>query len=166
MLKEKQGKKTTYSSFTLTKTKLRTTLRRLQWMSRKQMGYQPICQYHYSTRSRCDGLFILRGTVTGGGTGNGAGNQWTLVPNPCFKPKDFCTRVHSSRMRTGRTLTVFRWRSPPSKNWRPPAPRKFGGTPSPENLETPPVDRITDACKNITLAKTSFRPVIIYIKTQ
>ena len=25
----------------------------------------------------------------------------------------------------------------------------------------PPVDRITDACKNITLAKTSFRPVII-----
>ena len=29
------------------------------------------------------------------------------------------------------------------------------GTPTPA-----PVDRITDACKNITLAKTSFRPVI------
>ena len=36
---------------------------------------------------------------------------------------------------------------------RPP-PRKFGaGTP-------PPVDRMTHACENITLAKTSFRPVI------
>ena len=29
-------------------------------------------------------------------------------------------------------------------------------------LETPPVDRITDACKNITLATTSLRPVIIF----
>ena len=36
----------------------------------------------------------------------------------------------------------------------PPPPQKFGEPPH-------PVDRITDACKNITLAKTSFRPVII-----
>ena len=87
--------------------------------------------------------------------------------------------MHSSRMRTGRTLTVFRWRTPP---------RKFGGTPHPpENLEEPPpkipppkiwsasprkfgadtppapppVDRMTHASENITLAKTSFRPVNI-----
>ena len=63
-------------------------------------------------------------------------------------------------MCTGRTLTVFR-RPPqriedhpprkigdPRKNWRPP-----------EKLETPPVDR--HACENITLAKTSFRPVMM-----
>ena len=49
-------------------------------------------------------------------------------------------------MRTGRTLTVFRKLETP--------PRKFGGTPP------PPVNRMTDRCKNITLAKTSFRPVI------
>ena len=29
------------------------------------------------------------------------------------------------------------------------------------SLETPPVNRITDTCKNITLATTSLRPVII-----
>ena len=65
-------------------------------------------------------------------------------------------------MRTGQTLTVFR---------RPPP--KIGDTP-PENLETtppekmettpPPVNRMTDACENITLAKTSFQPVIISLK--
>ena len=129
------------------------------------------------------------------------------------------TRMHSSRMRTGRTVTVFRkledppkfgagtppkiWsrhppppprkfgagnppqkfgvgtppenleQAPPSKIWsRHPPPRKFGvGTPPenleqappPENLEQtppPPVNRMTDRCKNITLAKTSFRPVM------
>ena len=64
----------------------------------------------------------------------------------------FRTRMHSSRMRTGRTLTVFRCLETPSsekletplKNWR-----------------TPPVNRMTDACENITLAKTSFRLVMI-----
>ena len=73
------------------------------------------------------------------------------------------TRMHSSRMRTGRTLTVFRLETPlpekigdPPKNWRP--PRKIVDTPG--IRPPPPVDRITDACKNITLAKTSFRPVI------
>ena len=49
--------------------------------------------------------------------------------------KCFLTRMHSSRMRTGRTLTVFRkigdppWKNwdPPPKNWRhthPPPPRQ------------------------------------------
>ena len=80
--------------------------------------------------------------------------------------------MHSSRMRTGRTLTVFRWRPPPKnwrtppKNWRTPPrpdpPRKIGEPP--ENWrtppdQTPPVDRMTHACENITLAKTSFQPV-------
>ena len=60
----------------------------------------------------------------------------------------------------------------PPKIWSRHPPRKFGaGTPPPENLEQapplkiwstpPPVNRITHTCKNITLAKTSFRPVII-----
>ena len=47
--------------------------------------------------------------------------------------------MHSSRMRTGRTLTVFCGGEPPPKNWRPPknleTPRKFGEPP--QNLETP-----------------------------
>ena len=30
----------------------------------------------------------------------------------------------------------------------------------------PPVNRMTNRCKNITLAKTSFRPVIIYISNK
>ena len=41
------------------------------------------------------------------------------------------TRMHSSRMRTGRTLTVFRKIGDPLKNWRPPS----------EKLETPPGTR-------------------------
>ena len=134
---------------------------------------------------------------------------------------NFNTRMHSSRMRTGRTLTVFRklettppkiWsrHSPPqkcgadtpprkfgadttpAKIWSRHPPRKFGaGTPpkiwsrptppgnleqapppdnleqapppppTPENLEqAPPPCGQTHACENITLAKTSFRPVI------
>ena len=59
-----------------------------------------------------------------------------------------CTRMHSSRMRTGRTLTVFRWRTPPKNLEDPPKkyppqnledppkkypPWKFGGTPPPKN---------------------------------
>ena len=38
-----------------------------------------------------------------------------------------------------------------------------GGSPSPGGVllaRPPPVNRMTDRCKNITLAKTSFRPVI------
>ena len=69
-----KGKKTTYGSFTLTRSKPR----RWQRISRKQIGYQPICQYHDSTRSHCDGLFIPLGTVTAGGTGNGTGTIWNI----------------------------------------------------------------------------------------
>ena len=128
------------------------------------------------------------------------------------------TRMHSSTMRTGRTLTVFWGRTPPlrkfggpppktdtppenleepppPKIWRNPPkrhppqnleeappkktpPPKFGGTPQkktpcppapppkiwrtpPPDRHPPPVNRITDTCKNITLAKTSFRPVMM-----
>ena len=137
------------------------------------------------------------------------------------------TRIHSSRMRTGRTLTVFRCLVPPSKkigeppekleplhrkigdpsqkigdpsqkigdpspekletlpkNWRPlkncrlpgtrlPPPRKIGDPPRTRtsllgltckacwDTHPPPwTEWMTDRCKNITLAKTSFRPVI------
>ena len=57
--------------------------------------------------------------------------------------------MHSSRMRTGRTLTVFRWRPLPENLEEPPEnlenhptprkigdPQKFGDTP-PEKLEPP-----------------------------
>ena len=81
-------------------------------------------------------------------------------------------RMHSSRMRTGRSLTVCCSVLP------------GGGLPGPEggvllgpggvllgpgggsawsrggSPETPPVNRITDTCKNITLATISLRPVI------
>ena len=78
--------------------------------------------------------------------------------------------MHSSRMRTGRTLTVFQLETPPEKlesthplkNWR--TPRKIGDHPPrkigdhPPGPDHPPCGE-THACKNITLAKTSFRPV-------
>ena len=95
----------------------------------------------------------------------------------------FSTRMHSSRMRTGRTLTVFRWRTPPPpKKIPPPKDTPPQNTPPPppekleQNLEHPPpkiraisgahppplwTEWMTDACENITLAKTSFRPVTI-----
>ena len=91
--------------------------------------------------------------------------------------------MHSSRMRTGRTLTVFRWRPPspqkfqtPPRKFQTPPPRKFQTPPlkisdtPPENFRHPPrkfqtplVNRMTNRCKNITLAKTSFRPVITVV---
>ena len=91
-------------------------------------------------------------------------------------------------MRTGRTLTVFRGRTPPEnlevkkfggtppkkrhtppKIWRyppkkappkrhPPKIWRIGGTP-PKIWRYPPRGQ-THACENITLAKTSFRPVM------
>ena len=88
--------------------------------------------------------------------------------------------MHSSRMRTGRTLTVFRYLAPggvsPKKAeikkkippLTPSPPRKIGDTPHRDQTPPPgtrhhhpppPVNRITHACENITLAKTSFRPV-------
>ena len=102
-----------------------------------------------------------------------------------FRDLVILTRMHSSRMRTGRTVTVF-WKleepppgpDPPQKIWsrHPPSPPKIWSRhthPSPENLEQTPPPKIwsrhpplwtefmTHACENITLAETSFRPVII-----
>ena len=49
--------------------------------------------------------------------------------------------MHSSRMRTSQTLTIFHGRTPPKKFGGTPQkdtpPQKFGGTP-PENLEDLP----------------------------
>ena len=97
--------------------------------------------------------------------------------------------MHSSRMRTGRTLTVFQKletllppgpdpppkfgadTTPPSQKFGADTPRKFGADTPPKiwsrppqkfGADTPPVDRMTHASENITLAKTSFRPVNIY----
>ena len=65
-------------------------------------------------------------------------------------------RMHSSRMRTGRSLTVCRCLLPQ------------GGVCSGVGVVSqhalrhpPPVNRMTDRCKNITLATTSLRPVNI-----
>ena len=58
------------------------------------------------------------------------------------------TRMHSSRMRTGRTLTVFRWRTlpPPPENLEEPPPENLEEPPQkntpPENLEEPPPKKI------------------------
>ena len=107
--------------------------------------------------------------------------------------------MHSSRMRTGRSLTVFRSLQPggggtwsggvylvrggvpgPGGVYLVPGgctwsqggvPGPGGGVPGPGGGCTwsrggvpgqvlpPPVNRMTNRCKNITLAKTSFRPV-------
>ena len=40
-----------------------------------------------------------------------------------------------------------------------------GGGSGKEN-PSPPVNRMTDRCKNITLAKTSFRPVIRFLNSK
>ena len=43
-----------------------------------------------------------------------------------------------------------------------PWPKPGGGSP----CQTPPVNRMTNRCKNITLAKTSFRPVKICLRSR
>ena len=75
------------------------------------------------------------------------------------------TRMHSSRMRTGRTLTVFQKLEHPPPG---PDPPKFGADTPPKiwSRHPPPVNRITHACENITLAKTSFRPVTRFYSGQ
>ena len=91
-----------------------------------------------------------------------------------FNIKFLSTRMHSSRMRTGRSLTVCRsllLGVGGACIWSPSIPPLGVGldlrvvfqhalrqTPQP-----PPVNRMTDRCKNITLATTSLRPVITVI---
>ena len=61
--------------------------------------------------------------------------------------------MHSSRMRTGRSLTVCRSLLPAG----------WGGIPAFTEADTPPpANRMTDTSKIITLATTSLRPVIKY----
>ena len=126
--------------------------------------------------------------------------------------KQMETRMHSSRMRTGRSLTVccsllprggvllgpggislvrgeggvcLVWGGLPGPGWGG-SPWSRGGSPcrggvggvclvwggwwclpgpGGDSPETPPVYRITDTCKNITLATTSLRPVINWLIT-
>ena len=59
-------------------------------------------------------------------------------------------------MRTSRSLTVFWGGGVPG----PGGVYLVGGVPG---QVLPPVNRMTNRCKNITLAKTSFRPVITWI---
>ena len=89
------------------------------------------------------------------------------------------TRMHSSRMRTSRSLTVCCSLLPGvggvglggvgvlpgpggGSPWSGGGGREGSAWSRGGSLETPPVDRITDTCKNITLATTSLRPVIKY----
>ena len=100
----------------------------------------------------------------------------------------FRTRMHSSRMHTSCSLTVccsvlpgggvclvrgvpggsaWSWGGLPGPGGVLLGPRGLslvpGGLPGPGGSpEIPPVNRITDTCKNITLATTSLRPVIMW----
>ena len=91
--------------------------------------------------------------------------------------------MHSSRIRTGRSLTVCLCLPGPGRGgvvslveggsgpggvsawsggmsaWLGGVCLVRGGSPCPETPH-PPVNRITHTCKNITLATTSLRPVI------
>ena len=114
--------------------------------------------------------FILKG-----------GNKTAEIAIPSFHcdPKWRKTRMHSSRMRTARSLTVSRrilctspsnHACPPCNHTCPPAtthPPTTTHAPQqphmpPTNMHTPlqprmaPVDRMTHMCKNITLPQTSF----------
>ena len=97
------------------------------------------------------------------------------------------TRMHSSMMRTGRALTVFRSLLFPDGGLVRAGVVVGGSGPEGEGevdlvpggvwsrgrvwyrgvvvvvswSATPPVNRMTNRCKNITLAKSSFRPVMI-----
>ena len=89
------------------------------------------------------------------------------------------TKMHSSRMRTGRSLTVClvwgvvsAWSGGDLPGPGGGVCLVRGGLPGPGGggFSLPggaawrphPVNRITDTCKNITLATTSLRPVINY----
>ena len=90
------------------------------------------------------------------------------------------TRMHSSRMRTGRSLTVC-WSLLRGGCLLPGGSAPGGSAPggcllggcmtrgvcsrgkssASDTPPPPPVNRMTDRCKNITLATTSLRPVIM-----
>ena len=71
--------------------------------------------------------------------------------------------MHSSRMRTGRSLTVCQGLLP--GGGRVPLPgggaRGGGGIPACPEADPPHVNRMTNSSENITLATTSLRPVKI-----
>ena len=67
--------------------------------------------------------------------------------------------MHSSWMRTSRSLTVCRSLLPGGVSLA------GGGIPACTVADPPPVNRMTDRCKNITLATTSLRPVIKVLET-
>ena len=69
------------------------------------------------------------------------------------------TRMHSSRKRTGRPLTVCRSLLPGGGLLGGVCSR--GVVSQHAMRQTFPVNRMTDRCKNITLATTSLRPVIM-----
>ena len=93
------------------------------------------------------------------------------------------TRMHSSRMRTGRSLTVCQvcvcvcvcqrgggcagggcQRRGVPEGWSGPMGEGVVVVSQHAPRQTPPpVNRMTDRCKNITLAATSFRPVKMHI---
>ena len=70
-------------------------------------------------------------------------------------------------MRTDRSLTVCRSLFPGGSPWSQGGLWSGGGLPGPRGVsqhalrQTPPVNRMTDTSKNITLATTSLRPVKI-----
>ena len=64
--------------------------------------------------------------------------KWNWVTKGLAPKSDDKTRMHSSRMRTGRTLTVFRKLETPPKIWSRHPPRKFEADTPPENLEQAP----------------------------
>ena len=78
--------------------------------------------------------------------------------HPLVKLYEDYTRMHSSRMRTGPSLTACRGVHASQGGGYMHASRG-GGIPACTEAD-PPVDRITDTSKNITLATTSLRPVI------
>ena len=115
-------------------------------------------------RYACDSCYSGGGTVTCLGSG-----RWTTLPsctgtNIYLRSNLFLTRMHSSRMRTGRSLTVCCSLLPGGGGgecllrgegvcsggcaWSGGVLPARGGSPCPE---TPPVNRITHTCKNITL---------------
>ena len=75
-------------------------------------------------------------------------------------------RMHSSRMCTGRSLTICLGGLLPrgvcSQGGSAPGGVCFRGMVTQHALrQTPPLNRMTDRCKNITLVTTSLRPVIM-----